>query len=389
VCAPGQQDCSSNGVRTCDATGQFGTASKCTNKTCVASGTTASCVGTCEPTQTQCTNGSSIQTCGANGTFAAAVACATSKPYCYSNTCNAEPPSCAALAPNCGPGESCCTSLTVTGAASFKRDNDPNYTATVGNFRLDKYEVTVGRFRQFVAAVVGGWTPTAGSGKHTHLNGGAGLKDAGGGGNETGWDTAWNAKLPSDKTTWDGPNNLGADARYQTWTPSSGINENLPINCVNWFQAAAFCIWDEGFLPSEAEWNYAAAGGIAQRTYPWGATEPGNDTSLAVYGCYFNHVAGNCVDTTNIAPVGSVPAGNGFFGHADLAGNINEWILDGEAPYSVPCVNCAYLQLGNGRLFRGGAWDSTKAPDLATSVRINNNPDLPNSDTGLRCARTP
>jgi len=50
----------------------------------------------------------------------------------------------------------------------------------VGDFKLDKYEVTVGRFRQFVAAWNGGagYTPPAGSGKHTHLNGGNGLNAA-------------------------------------------------------------------------------------------------------------------------------------------------------------------------------------------------------------------
>ena len=47
------------------------------------------------------------------------------------------------------------------------------------------------------------------------------------------------------------------------------------MNCVNWFEAYAFCIWDGGFLPSDTEWEYAAAGGSLQREYPWGSTAPG------------------------------------------------------------------------------------------------------------------
>ena len=60
--------------------------------------------------------------------------------------------------------------------------------ASVSGFRLDKNLVTVGRFRQFVAASVAGWVPAAGSGKHTHLNGGQGLTNSGGPGYEPGWD---------------------------------------------------------------------------------------------------------------------------------------------------------------------------------------------------------
>jgi formylglycine-generating enzyme required for sulfatase activity len=47
--------------------------------------------------------------------------------------------------------------------------------ATLSSYRLDRYEVTVGRFRQFVSATAAGWLPASGSGKHVHLNGGQGL----------------------------------------------------------------------------------------------------------------------------------------------------------------------------------------------------------------------
>jgi len=386
VCAPGQQDCSANGVRTCDANGQYGAASKCTNKTCVASGTAASCVGSCEPTQTQC-SGNSIQSCGANGVWKAATLCPAETPICASNACQA-PVSCNGLTADCGTSnENCCTSPLVTGGP-FKRDNNANYPATISDFRLDKYEVTVGRFRKFVTAVVSGWTPAAGSGKHTHLNGGAGLKNSAAAGYETGWDTQWNVdQLPTNKATWDGANALGCSTQYATWTSNSGSNETRPINCVSWYTAAAFCIWDGGFLPSEAEWNYAAAGGGAQRAYPWGSTVPGSNANLAVYGCYLNG-SGTCSSTTNIAPVGSVPLGNGLFGQADLAGNVSEWNLDGVMSYAASCNNCAYWDSPTEtfRALRGGAYDQSI---YASSSRSNYPTDWRMVETGLRCARMP
>src|SRR5580692_2585075 len=116
-------------------------------------------------------------------------------------------PDAAALAPGCqsgGPGvancgasgENCCTSQTVTGGTydrtySLNADGGlsiGNAAATVSSFRLDKYEVTVGRFRTFVTSWIAGWRPAPGSGKHTHLNGGLGLSDADSpGAYELGW----------------------------------------------------------------------------------------------------------------------------------------------------------------------------------------------------------
>src|ERR1700689_1763054 len=167
------------------------------------------------------------------------------------------PPSCAAGGPGmttCGAdGESCCTSLEVEGGTYYRTydlndsgtpvfaadggpigEADP---ATVGGLRLDKYLVTVGRFRQFVNAVLRpdggpGYTPPPGSGKHTHLNGGLGLVNSGNvGGYETGWVATDDGNLGPTNT------NLSCDPNYATWTASPGEEEALPINCVNWWGA--------------------------------------------------------------------------------------------------------------------------------------------------------
>ena len=201
----------------------------------------------------------------------------------------ATPPSCNRPEgiPGCGAeGDSCCTSLEVPDGTYHRTYTvvdgmamglaDP---ATLSAFRLDKYEVTVGRFRRFVSAwnQGAGYLPPVGAGKHSHLNAGLGLANSGAEGTyELGWSESDDKRIaPTD-------DNLGLCGAYATWTPSPASQENLPINCVNWWEAYAFCIYDGGFLASEAEWKYAAAGGSEQRQFPWGEAEPGVDNQYAI-----------------------------------------------------------------------------------------------------------
>jgi formylglycine-generating enzyme required for sulfatase activity len=334
---------------------------------------------------------------------------------CVGGACVAPtaPPSCATGGDgrsNCGPSgnDSCCASPLVTGVttATFSRSydgvsgtkcfaadcSDPSNKAQISSFRLDKYEVTVGRFRQFVNAVRAGWTPSAGSGKHVHLNAGSGLAAEGGGTYEPGWDASWTSAttFPTAQAPWD--SNLNCKSSWAppaaTWTPSAGTNERKPINCTNWYEAEAFCIWDGGFLPSEAEWNFAASGGTDQRIYAWGPTVPGADAKLAVYACYFGTDCG----LSSLAPVGSVPAGDGKFLQSDLAGNVWEWSVDNyEAWYSSKsCVDCAFLGASASRVLRGGGYSSgTDAIDLLAGRRLSNAPTARDVTIGVRCARTP
>jgi formylglycine-generating enzyme required for sulfatase activity len=287
---------------------------------------------------------------------------------------------------NCGSAsESCCSSLEVPGGTYYRTytyGSTSSYAdaATVSGFRLDKYLVTVGRFRQFVAAwnSGSGYLPTAGSGKHTHLNGGSGL-NATGGGYETGWDaTDWNNTTDIDPTN----SNLACGSPSNTWTNTAGSQENLPINCVDWYEAYAFCIWDGGFLPSEAEWEYVAAGGSQQLEYPWGSTAPGTANQYAIYDGYYT---GNA---THIAPVGTATLGAGYWGQLDMAGDLYEWNLDWYATYADPCTDCADLSSASTRVLRGGGFGDA-ASILLPPYRYFTCPPTNRYCIGFRCARTP
>lgn len=329
---------------------------------------------------------------------------------------NTGPPSCrpaGAGMTNCRAGanepESCCTCLNVEGGQYYRnyvseQDGGPlneDHPANISTFCLDKYDVTVGRFRQFVDAWNAGWLPPAGSGKHTHLNGGQGLTNVAadaGAMFEVGWSATDDINVaPTNEnfascSSFDSPNIVG------TWTPSAGNQENLPINCATWAEAYAFCIWDGGFLPSEAEWEYAAVGGNEQREYPWGATDAGTNNLYSIYNCYFDGPGEGCPGGStlkNIAPVGTAILGAGKWGQLDLVGELSQWALDWWAwSFVDPCNDCAALSptdKPNGdntyaRVIRGGFFDSGNALPW---IRGGDSVDDRNYNEGFRCARTP
>jgi formylglycine-generating enzyme required for sulfatase activity len=296
--------------------------------------------------------------------------------------------SCIGSAPTCGPAgtSDCCASLLVPGGM-FYRGYDvatdgmyPDMTnpATVSDFRLDTYEVTVGRFRKFVDAGMGTQAnpPLTGAGART-LNGMAA---------QGGWDPAWNASLFADKATLVA--GLKCNVNWETWTDTAGASESLPINCISWFDAFAFCAWDGGFLPTDTEWNYAAVGGGEQRAFPW--SKPAS--SIAIDCSDANFVFnGNtaCVSTTNT--VGSEsPTGDGKYGQADLSGNVWEWTLDWYSPYANPCNDCADLTAASNRVVHGGYFQDGLLFNLRAAHR--NGSDAPahrGHELGVRCARAP
>jgi formylglycine-generating enzyme required for sulfatase activity len=323
-------------------------------------------------------------------------------------------------------GGDCCASPLVTGGSFYRSYDgvtdplidpitnapevytmytDAIYPATVSDFRLDKYETTVSRFRGFVAAWVGGWRPGSGAGKHSHLNGGKGLADVDGG-YEPGWDTSWNSLLPATEYDWTIQLLYSPYALDYTnsWYMSAGPNQQMPINTTTWYAAYAFCIWDGGFLPSEAEWNYAAAGGAEQRQFPWsspstspliGCTYANYDGSVdgknRPYGGKVCSPTPNQIDGEICNAVGSeAPKGDGLYGQSDLAGNELEWTLDAYGAYVTPCTDCARTALGSAgtRVLRGGSANDYDY-NVRTSPRWATTPTTHRSYMGFRCARSP
>jgi sulfatase modifying factor 1 len=243
----------------------------------------------------------------------------------------------------------------------------------VSDFRLDTYEITVGRFRKFVAAY-----------SQTMIAAGAGANPNNA--SDPGWNTGWNASLDASSAALTRALKCSVD---QTWTdaPGSAAAESLPINCIDWFEAEAFCIWDGGRLPTEAEWNYAAAGGMQQRVYPWGSAAP--DCS---YANFFNSSA--CAPPSPFGGVNRVgsesPKGDGLYGQADLAGNVTEWVQDEWVLYSSPCNNCSSLDSSVSPIvvYRGGAFGDTALALLVSDRRKGAPSSFHNFTFGARCART-
>ncbi|WP_394841810.1 formylglycine-generating enzyme family protein [Pendulispora brunnea] len=278
----------------------------------------------------------------------------------------AVPPSCA-TAQTCTGGKSCCASDLVTGGP-FHRDNDGNYAATISDFQLDVFEVTVGRFRAFVNAGKGtrNSAPAAGAGAHPKVA-------------NSGWDPSWNGNLAAStdalKTA------LACDPSMETWTASPSAQETRPINCVTWYDAFAFCIWDGGRIPTTSEWNYAAAGGSKQLAYPWGNAF---ESSRVTYGC-----GGSC-SKDNLLPVGSKsPQGDGTWNQADLAGSLWEWTLDSSRTLlPPPCADCSnYSPSATPRVRRGGNVSSENTDELRTDYSSERPGTERHWSNGFRCAR--
>ena len=218
-----------------------------------------------------------------------------------------------------------------------EEDEKPGRVVDAAAFEIDVTEVTVAQYRKCV--------------------------DAGG-------CSAQGLDLPSSGT---------ADEPELAWTCNWGKpdRDRHPINCVSWQAAADFCKWAKKRLPTASEWERAARGTDGRR-YPWGneAVEPSPQANLADKtllggkpgGWGLEEFADGFVST---APVGSFPAGDSPVGAKDMAGNVWEFVNDGDE---------------NRHEMRGGAWSY-----YPIALRVSDKAYAPNGrrngDTGFRCVR--
>jgi formylglycine-generating enzyme required for sulfatase activity len=143
---------------------------------------------------------------------------------------------------------------------------------------------------------------------------------------------------------------------------------NRPVVNVSWFEAAAYCSWKGGRLPTEAEWERAARGPAGSR-YPWG-DKPPLDAPHANYARAVGHPT----------PVGLFPKGNSSEGLCDMLGNVWEWCEDWFGPYETGGPQDAKC-----KVLRGGAWNNNPQ-DVRVSDRVWNAPTNRNYGIGFRCA---
>lgn len=292
-------------------------------------------------------------------------------------------PRCGRL-PGCGPEGDCCASYVVP-AASFMMgrgnaddwtpaddDETPEHPRRVSRFALDAFEVTVARWRGFVGeyeAFIRGLRP--GDGAHPRVA-------------DSGWDPTWAAEVPSSRAE------LEVESRKcglaATWTPMAGANETRPLNCVTWYLALLFCAWDGGHLPTEAEWELAAAG-PSNRRFPWG-----DDETAAGAGCARDGDPACAI--ADVPHAGTAPEARARFGHHDLGGGLSEWVLDTYrarfySEVAPGCVDCASLAPGEGlrRVVRGASFESMDPGARRSAARFSLPPDNISHATGFRCAR--
>ncbi len=209
----------------------------------------------------------------------------------------------------------------------------PKHSVRVAAFAIDRTEVTKARFRDFLLAAPA-WRKDAQ------------LASAG------------NGHYLEDWTGTDFP--VGEGAR--------------PVAFVTWPAARAFCAWEGTRLPTEAEWEFAARGGLSDPEFPWGSDQP--DATRANWsGAGVGHTS----------DVGRYPA-NGY-GLFDMAGNVWEYVAD---PWSVDTTRLSAAARAEGPgtryVIRGGSYEGA-AVNLRVRYRDSHPAGGAGPHVGFRCAR--
>ena len=218
-------------------------------------------------------------------------------------------------------------------------DEQPVHTVHLDAFYMDVYEVTNAQFKEFVDANPG--------------------------------------LLQIIKEEYGDSGNLS----HWNGTDYPAGTADYPVVNVSWYAALAYAQWAGKRLPTEAEWEYAARGGLAGKKYPWGDAEPTSTTA---------NYNDNVSDTK---PVGQYAANR--YGLYDMAGNVSEWCFDAyDANFYAASDNgqnpiargVEATQLESDRVTRGGSW-SDSARGLRVANRAQFSPLDANTFTGFRCVR--
>lgn len=180
---------------------------------------------------------------------------------------------------------------------------------------------------------------------------------------------------------------------YEPWNDPDFNHPNQPVTTVTWFDATAYCEWRGKRLPTEAEWEKAARGGLEGARYSWGDAEPNNTSAnFADSQTAFEWRSAEVNDGFLFtAPVGTFPP-NGYDLY-DMAGNVWEWCADWYSPtyYSDaqdaerPLRNPKGPDTGKRRVLRGGTWYRA-VHTIRNAERISDYPNNSLNVVGFRCA---
>ena len=263
-------------------------------------------------------------------------------------------------------------------AEGYPSDGEsPVHEVTVHPFRLDRTAVTNAMFADFVAAT--GYKTEAeryGSSAVFHLLVGAPKTDIRGVAAGAPW---WVNVAGAD---WSRPGGQGTSWRAVPDHPVVHVSHN---------DALAYCVWAGRRLPTEAEWEYAARGGLTGKRFAWG------NSLLGLAGQHLcniwqgNFPATNTADDgfLGTAPVRSFPANN--FGLYEVSGNVWEWCSDWFASdfYTVsPKIDPSGPLTGSARVMRGGSYlcHSSYCSRYRVAARSSNTPESSSGNCGFRTA---
>lgn len=212
-----------------------------------------------------------------------------------------------------------------------RQDEYPAHQVKVSGFWMDEHEVTNAQFRKFVSAT--GYITTAEQ--------------------KPDWSQMKKqlppgTPKPPDSVLVPGslvftppsyPVPLDNPARWWKWVPGANWRhptgpgssikgkDNYPVVDISWYDAEAYCKWVGKRLPTEAEWEYAARGGLSEKKYPWGNQDPADGKPKAnTWQGTFPNKNTDWDGYYGTAPVMSFPP-NGY-GLYDMAGNVWEWCSD-------------------------------------------------------------
>jgi formylglycine-generating enzyme required for sulfatase activity len=252
----------------------------------------------------------------------------------------------------------------------------PVHEVTLSRFRIDTVAVTNARFAEFIAQT--GYLTAAETFE---------------------WSFVFGGLLPDD---FEETRGVAAAPWWRqvygaSWSHPEGPRSDLdgrddhPVVHVSWDDAQAYCAWAGTRLPTEAEWEYAARGGLEQARFPWGAElEPGGEHRMNVWQGRFPAENTKADGWYGTAPVDAYPP-NGY-GLFNLTGNVWEWCSDwfaAEYYASSPTADPSGARAGTHRVMRGGSYlcHDSYCTRYRVAARSGNTPDASTGNLGFRCVR--